>query len=158
MTPAIIAAAREANAAGVSQQVLAFQLGVSHCEIKRRLGFVEKIRDMPAADREKLARIRLNRLMRIRAAALGPVVAPNAAARIIDNVAREHGIAPLDLIGQTRTKHIALARHIAMYIMRNRLHLPMQKIGVYIGGRDHTSVLHGVRRIQRLIDAGGLKI
>jgi chromosomal replication initiator protein len=61
-----------------------------------------------------------------------------------------------DLAGRKRTKEIAYARQIAMYLARELTTTSLPQIGVALGGRDHTTVLHGCNRIatQRLLDSG----
>lgn len=52
-----------------------------------------------------------------------------------------------DLKSKARNKEIARARHIAMYLQRKVIHATQQDIGRFFGGRDHTSVIHGVNKI-----------
>jgi chromosomal replication initiator protein len=55
-----------------------------------------------------------------------------------------------DLKGTSRQRQIVLARNIAMYLARQFTGQSMEKIGAFFGGRDHTTVLHGCRRIEDL--------
>ncbi len=50
----------------------------------------------------------------------------------------------------TRTKSIALPRQILMYLLRNELRLSLNEIGYVLGGRDHSTILHGIDKISRL--------
>ena len=43
-----------------------------------------------------------------------------------------------------RTKEIVLARHIAMYLMKKLTNRSLEQIGAFFGGKDHTTVLHGL--------------
>lgn len=52
-----------------------------------------------------------------------------------------------DLTGASRVATIASARQIAMYLCRELTDLSLPKIGAKFGGRDHTTVLHSVRKI-----------
>jgi chromosomal replication initiator protein len=52
-----------------------------------------------------------------------------------------------DLIGASRLKKFATPRHIAMYLTRNLTPLSYPEIAAKFGGRDHTSVLHAVKKI-----------
>lgn len=73
-------------------------------------------------------------------------------ASIIRIVARHYNVLPSQICGAVRTQHATRARHIAMYIAR-KLH-PLRsfpELGRMFGGRDHTSVLHGVQKIERLM-------
>lgn len=57
----------------------------------------------------------------------------------------------VDLQSKSRTKHIAQARHIAMYLSQKRANAKLQEIGNFFGGRDHTSVMHGIKKITDVI-------
>ncbi|MBT3583404.1 MAG: chromosomal replication initiator protein DnaA [Halobacteriovoraceae bacterium] len=52
-----------------------------------------------------------------------------------------------DLKSKARGKDITKARHIAMYLSRRILRATQKDIGNFYGGRDHTSVIHGVKKI-----------
>lgn len=56
-----------------------------------------------------------------------------------------------DVKGPKRHKHIALPRHVAMYLLKNELSLGLVEIGARFNGRDHTSVMHAVNKIEGLI-------
>lgn len=57
-----------------------------------------------------------------------------------------------DLAGRSRTKEIVLPRQIAMYLLRTETEASLIEIGEELGGRDHTTVLHGVRQIERSLE------
>ncbi len=56
-----------------------------------------------------------------------------------------------DLRGDRRQQSIAYPRHIAMYLCRELTDVSLPKIGTKFGGRDHSTVLHGVNKITRLL-------
>jgi len=56
-----------------------------------------------------------------------------------------------DLIGPSRQKKFAMPRHVAQYISRQLTGLSYPEIGQKFGGRDHTSVLHAYRKIEKEI-------
>ena len=53
-----------------------------------------------------------------------------------------------ELCGPTKTKQIATARQIAMYLCRELTDLTLPKIGATFGGRDHTTVMHATKKIR----------
>ncbi|WP_298700934.1 helix-turn-helix domain-containing protein [uncultured Brevundimonas sp.] len=72
--------------------------------------------------------------------------------QVADFVAERHGLTFDQLISDRRHKPIARPRQIAMYVMREVCpHLSLPTIGRILGGRDHTTILHGVQRIEALI-------
>ncbi len=57
-----------------------------------------------------------------------------------------------DLKSKSRSKEIAHARHIAMFLSRKILRATQQEIGQFFGGRDHTSVIHASQKIQEQLE------
>jgi chromosomal replication initiator protein len=70
-------------------------------------------------------------------------------------VAYEHGLVVKDLRGWSRTKRTSLARHVAMYLARALTPLSYHEIGAAFGGRDHTSVMSAVQKVERLWETDG---
>ncbi len=56
-----------------------------------------------------------------------------------------------ELIGPKRQKELVLPRHITMYILSEELGLTVEKVGQILGGRDHTTVMHGRDKVRQLI-------
>ncbi|MBI2596678.1 chromosomal replication initiator protein DnaA [Candidatus Daviesbacteria bacterium] len=56
-----------------------------------------------------------------------------------------------DLTGPRRQKELVLPRHIAMYLLSEEVGLTVEKIGGMLGGRDHTTVMHGRDKIKQLV-------
>jgi len=52
---------------------------------------------------------------------------------------------------QNRTKSVAFPRQIAMYLSRQLTHASLSDVGRAFGGKDHTTVLHAVTKLQALI-------
>jgi len=69
--------------------------------------------------------------------------------RILSVVGKTFKIKTSDLCGKSRKKKLILARHIAAYLLRKELELPLQKIGEILGGRDHTTIMHAENKIDR---------
>lgn len=68
--------------------------------------------------------------------------------KIINVVADYYSLAPYQLTGKIRTSQIALARHVAMYLIRLLLDVPFTKIGQMFGGKDHATVMNGVNKVE----------
>jgi len=71
------------------------------------------------------------------------------APHILQTVANYYGLDVSVLTGKSRKREATQARHIAMYLLRKHLHLPLKTIGGIFGGRDHTTVLHACESIQQ---------
>ena len=66
---------------------------------------------------------------------------------ILRVVADHFGVSVQDLMGQKRNKEIVYPRQLAMYLCRDLTQTPLQQIGQILGGRDHTTVIHGLEKI-----------
>ena len=75
------------------------------------------------------------------------------AERIIDTVAEYYNLPSYQITGKIRTSQIALARHIAMYLIRVKLDLPFGRIGAIFGGKDHATVINGVNKVENSLKA-----
>ncbi len=72
--------------------------------------------------------------------------------KIVRVVADYYNLSPHQLTGRSRTSQIALARHISMYLIRTMLGMPLTKIGSYFGGKDHTTVMNGVSKVEKDVE------
>ncbi|NLC51109.1 MAG: chromosomal replication initiator protein DnaA [Firmicutes bacterium] len=70
---------------------------------------------------------------------------------IINKTAAFFDLTPEDLKGKKRTKSIAHTRQIAMYLCRELTDFSLPKIGEEFGGRDHTTVMHAHKKINKEI-------
>ena len=71
--------------------------------------------------------------------------------KIINVVADYYNLAPNQLTGKVRTGQLALARHVAMYLIRINIDVPLNKIGNMFGGRDHTTVMNGITKVENML-------
>jgi chromosomal replication initiator protein len=78
---------------------------------------------------------------------------PPTADEIVEATARLYGFTPDDLAGPSRRQPLVLARQTAMYLCRDLTDLSLPKIGRVFGGRDHTTVLHAVDKVKRLMQS-----
>jgi chromosomal replication initiator protein len=67
---------------------------------------------------------------------------------VISAVVKHFAIDRNALTGRSRTKEIVLPRQLAMYLLRTETDASLLEIGNELGGRDHTTVLHGIRQIE----------
>ena len=66
---------------------------------------------------------------------------------IINTVAEHFNISAQDLRGSKRNSEIVLPRHIAMYLCRDLTNLSLNSIGDSLGKRDHSTIMHGIEKI-----------
>jgi chromosomal replication initiator protein len=72
-----------------------------------------------------------------------------APADVIKTVANHYHVKQSSLKGSSRLKSLVTARHIAMYLLKKELSLPLTEIGRWFASRDHTSVLHAVKKVEK---------
>jgi chromosomal replication initiator protein len=65
-------------------------------------------------------------------------------------VARQYNVSRADLLSSRRTANVVRPRQIAMYLAKALTLRSLPEIGRRFGGRDHTTVLHAVRKIETL--------
>jgi len=78
--------------------------------------------------------------------------------QVIELVGRIWKVSTADIIGKGRDKNLSLARHIIMYLFHKKLNYSLPVIGRLLGGRDHTTVLHGCNKINNAIKDGDAQI
>ena len=66
---------------------------------------------------------------------------------ILDIVAEHYSISVYDLKGKKKSSNIAIPRQVAMYLCREMTDTPLKSIGIILGGRDHSTISHGVDRV-----------
>ena len=69
--------------------------------------------------------------------------------KIISVVADKYNLTPSQITGPSRQGTVAMARHIAMYLIRQMLDTPYTKIGMTFGGKDHSTVMSGVEKVEK---------
>ncbi|NEX46361.1 chromosomal replication initiator protein DnaA [Pseudotabrizicola algicola] len=70
-------------------------------------------------------------------------------------VAEHYNVRLSDMIGPKRLRTIARPRQVAMYLSKQMTSRSLPEIGRRFGGRDHTTIMHGVRKIEELMAADG---
>ncbi len=89
--------------------------------------------------------------------ALKDFISPNQAVEItpdmiIDIVADHYKCSPADIISTKRNKEIVIPRQVVMYLCRHMTDSPLQEIGRYLGGKDHTTILNGIKKITKQLE------
>ncbi len=67
---------------------------------------------------------------------------------ILKAVCLYYSVKMQDIKGKRRNRELVLPRQVAMYLMKEITDMPFMSIGEFLGGRDHTTVMHGVSKIQ----------
>jgi chromosomal replication initiator protein len=72
--------------------------------------------------------------------------------QIIKQVSAHYAVDADTLVGRSRSHRVALARQVAMYLLREQLDCSYPQIGQMLGGRDHTTVMYGCEKIATAIE------
>ena len=67
---------------------------------------------------------------------------------ILDIVSEHFGVSIPDLKGNKRNAEIVFPRQIAMYLIRNMTETSLKAVGVILGGKDHSTIKHGIEKIE----------
>jgi len=71
--------------------------------------------------------------------------------KIMESAAVYYNVTTDDLVKQSRKKEFVKPRQIAMYLIRKELEVSLPSIGEYFGGRDHTTVIHAVDKVGKIL-------
>ena len=66
-------------------------------------------------------------------------------------VADYYDLSETALKGKRRKKSISLSRHVAMFLSRELTDLPLKEIGRFFGGKDHSTVIHAIKKVEKLL-------
>ncbi|WP_052887811.1 chromosomal replication initiator protein DnaA [Thermogemmatispora carboxidivorans] len=67
---------------------------------------------------------------------------------VLEGVCRYYNVDPEQLRGKARDREIVWPRQVAMYVMREQTDASLLQIGAELGGRDHTTIMHGWEKVQ----------
>ena len=92
-----------------------------------------------------LARTALRGMLSRRPQDSGPILSPE---RIRETVARRWRVREEALASKRRTKDVTVPRQVAMYLIKETLGISLVRIGELFGGRDHSTVIHSIRKVE----------
>jgi chromosomal replication initiator protein len=132
----------------VPDDVVEFIARRAQSNIRELEGALNKVMAHAAMTRQPLS-------LELASAALQDIVSRQAeltVEQIIEDVAEFYRLDPEILIGRGRSKDISAARQMAMYLAREETGASLPHIGEVLGGRDHTTVMHGWEKIASRIE------
>lgn len=68
--------------------------------------------------------------------------------QVVEKVAKFYNITAKELCGKSRVAHIKNARQVAMYMLSKELNMSTPKIAMEVGLKDHSTILHGIKKIE----------
>lgn len=69
--------------------------------------------------------------------------------QVVEKVAKYYQLTTKEMCGKSRVAHIKNARQVAMYILSKDLSVSTPKIALEVGVKDHTTVMHGIKKIEK---------
>lgn len=69
--------------------------------------------------------------------------------QILKGVSKSFNVSIKDIKGPRRTKEVALARQVAMYILREEYSYKLEEIAKFLNREDHTTVMHGIEKVKQ---------
>ena len=73
--------------------------------------------------------------------------------QVIETVAKFYNISVQEIVSSSRSKELVQPRQVAMYLVRQETDASLPEIGALLGGRDHTTVIHGVERVKERLES-----
>ena len=94
--------------------------------------------------------LELARKVLLRGSACNEEQAPRAVDfdRILYHLQKQYGYALVDMQSKSRNKDLAFVRQVAMFLMKKLTDKSLRDIGMYLGGRDHSTVMHAISKIE----------
>ena len=144
---AILQAKAEAARASVADEVLAYIARQIPSNIRELEGALNRVlafsRLMNAPLNEETARTMLEGIL-----AHSTEISPD---QIISVACQHFGLTQEQLLGRSRVRTISVPRQLVMYIIREETGISYPEIGRILGGRDHSTIVHGCEKISELI-------
>ncbi len=72
---------------------------------------------------------------------------------VVKGVAEHYSLKAEEIRGAGRRKEVVIPRQVAMYLIRDVTHMSLPEIGQFFDGRDHTTVLYAIQKIQEAVDS-----
>ena len=149
---AILQAKAEQEKANVTPEVLKYIAGQTQQNIRELEGYLNRVtayaKLVRAIPTPELAAEALNDI-----AMKNPKNALITPSMVIEAVAKSFQLALLDLKSRKRDKETALARQVAMYLIREETNCSLAQTGKELGDRDHSTVIHACEKIASDINA-----
>lgn len=74
---------------------------------------------------------------------------PTSPKQVVEKVAKYYNLSAKEMCGKSRVSNIKTARQVSMFILSKELNLSTNKIAAEVGVKDHTTVMHGIKKIEQ---------
>ncbi|MGN8818449.1 chromosomal replication initiator protein DnaA [Oribacterium sp. HCP28S3_H8] len=142
---AILRKKEEIDGLNIDNEVIKYIATNIKSNVRELEGALTKIVAMSRLEKKQVTLEMAENLLRDHITPEGPKeVTPQL---IISTVAEHFGLTNIDLASQKKNKEIVFPRQIAMYLCREMTDAPLKTVGELLGGRDHTTIMHGHEKI-----------
>ncbi len=131
----------------IPQEAISFIAETVETNIRELEGFLTQISALAKSQKKKIDLAMVREFFGLKKARSSR--RPNYR-HLLSVVAKTFRVKTSDIQGKARRKDIALARHVAAYLLRKELEMPLERVGQILGGRDHTTIMHAENKISRL--------
>ena len=73
--------------------------------------------------------------------------------QVIETISKYYSISLQELVSASRNKELVVPRQVAMYLIRQETDASLPEIGGLLGGRDHSTVIHGIERVKERLES-----
>lgn len=80
----------------------------------------------------------------------GYKISPNI---VIENVAMTYSVSKELIVSKIRTKEVAFARQVCIYVLREKMNMSYAEIGTFFSNRDHSTILEAYKKIKKMIES-----
>ncbi len=131
---------------GLSQKAAQKLTGARQIE-----GFIARVLSEVQMNGAEINEALVDKILKIKSSSNGNTKKPDAK-KVITAVCSYYNLKISDLRGDRRKREVVRPRQVLMWLLRNSSGLTLKEVGALLGGRDHTTVMHGVETISRLMD------
>lgn len=147
---AILRKKEEADGISIDNEVIKYIAEVIDTNIRELEGALNKIRMMAKLENKKID-------VEFAKEVLKDTLSPNSKKiltpeYILDIVCDHFSSNKLDIVSSKRTKELVYPRQISMYLMKKLTNCSLEYIGNILGGKDHSTILHGIKKIETEIN------
>jgi len=147
---AIIKRKSQVDLANLSDEVAQFIAGGIRSNIRELEGALNRLSARASLNGMKSEDINLSYAKEVLRGLVKDEAAVISSDSIVNAVASFFALKPAQIRAKSNTKTIAMPRQIAMYICKELTHQSLPQIGKDFGGKHHTTVLHSVRKIEKM--------
>lgn len=147
---AILRKKEESDGISIDNEVIKYIAEVIDTNIRELEGALNKIRMMAKLENKKID-------VEFAKEVLKDTLSPNSKKiltpeYILDIVCDHFSSNKLDIVSSKRTKELVYPRQISMYLMKKLTNCSLEYIGNILGGKDHSTILHGIKKIETEIN------